>query len=125
MMYRCSILTNYNSVNDYRPVKRVYSPVKFFHNLLLHMENNFIIAILITVLFCLAKFIEMRFIEKQMKPLKFLVRDACIVFMSGVAATFIFFNMDSTMTDFFNVVTETKSVPQGGAAEVFTDAPGF
>ena len=89
------------------------------------MENNFIIAILITVLFCLAKFIEMRFIEKQMKPLKFLVRDTCIVFMSGVAATFIFFNMDSTMTDFFNVVTETKSVPQGGAAEIFTDAPGF
>jgi len=89
------------------------------------MEKILLIAVLITVFYCLAKFIELRFIEKDTKPLKFLVRDATIVFVSGVAAAFICFNMDSKLLDFMNVMTDTKTAPVGGAAEIFTDAPGF
>ena len=38
------------------------------------MDNIFIIAAIISVIFVIAKFIEMRFIEKEAKPLKFLIR---------------------------------------------------
>ena len=89
------------------------------------MEKILLIAVLVTAFYCLAKFIEIRFIEKETKPLKFLVRDAVIVFVSGVVAAFICFNMDSKLLDFMNVMTDTKTAPVGGAAEIFTDAPGF
>jgi len=89
------------------------------------MENVFVISFLVTALFCLAKFVEMKFLENELKPLKFLMRDAVIVFVCSVLATFVFFNMDVSLTDFLNVMTETKTAPVGGAAEIFTEAPGF
>lgn len=89
------------------------------------MEKILTIAVLITVFYCLAKFIEMKFVEKEMKPLKFLVRDAIIVFISGAAASFICFNVDGKLMDFMNVMTDTKTAPVGGATEIFTDSPGF
>ena len=89
------------------------------------MEKILFIAALITFFYCLAKFIEMKFVEKKMKPLKSLVRDAVIVFLSSIAATFVVFNMDGKMTDFLNVMTDTKTAPAIGATEIFTDSPGF
>lgn len=89
------------------------------------MEKILTIAILITVFYCLAKFIEMKFVEKQMKPIKFIVRDAIIVFICGAAASFICFNVDGKIMDFLNVMTDTKTAPVGGATEIFTDTPGF
>ena len=43
------------------------------------MENTFVIAAIISITFLLAKFLEMRYIEKESKPLKFLMRDAFLV----------------------------------------------
>ena len=90
------------------------------------MENIFVISIIATICFCVFKFVEMKFIEKEkeMKPLKFFVRDALIVFMSSLIATFVYFNMNTTISSFMNTVTETK-VLSTGATEVFTDVPGF
>jgi hypothetical protein len=67
------------------------------------------------------KFIEK---EKELKPLKFFVRDALIVFISALIASFVYFNLNSSISDFMNTVTETK-VLRTGATEVFTDVPGF
>lgn len=89
------------------------------------MEKILAIAVLITVFYCLAKFVEMKFVEKKMTPLKFIVRDALIVFVSGIIASYICFNIDGNMLDFLNVMTETKTAPIGGATEIFTDSPGF
>ena len=89
------------------------------------MENVLTIAILITVFFCLAKFVEMKFIDKELKPLKFMMRDVLIVFVSSVAASFIYFNMNGNLADFMNVMTDIKTAPVGGATEIFTDSPGF
>ena len=89
------------------------------------MEKILTIAVLITVFYCLAKFIEMKFVEKEMKPLKFLVRDALIVFISGTVASYICFNVDGKLMDFLNVMTDTKTAPAIGATEIFTDSPGF
>ena len=85
-----------------------------------------IVAIITTLLFCAFKFVEMRFIDKQkeMKPLKFFVRDLVLVFVSSLAAGFFFFNSNKQISEFVNTITDTKVIPEG-AAQVFTDAPGF
>lgn len=88
------------------------------------MEKVFIIPIFVTLLFCVIKFIEMRYLEKETKPLKYFVRDAIIVFLSGVASTFSFFHLENHISDFFNMVTETKTL-NTNATEIFTDSPGF
>ena len=90
------------------------------------MENMLIVAIITTLIFCLFKFIEIRFIDKQkeMKPLKFFVRDIVLVFVSSSAAGFFFFNSNKQINEFVNTITDTKVIPEG-TAQVFTDAPGF
>ena len=90
------------------------------------MENMLIVAIVTTLIFCAMKFIETRFIDKQkeMKPLKYFVRDMVFVFVSSLIAGFIFFNANRQISEFVNTITDTKVIPDG-QAQVFTDAPGF
>jgi hypothetical protein len=79
------------------------------------MENIFLIAAIVAVIFLIAKFIEMRFIEKENKPLKFLIRDSLIVYISVISGFFI--------------VTQLEPVIEGGGEIsmpiVFTDSPSF
>jgi hypothetical protein len=77
------------------------------------MENIFIIAGVVSVVFLIAKFLEMRFIEKEAKPLKHLIRDALVVYFSVVAGNF--------------VMEQINPVFEGGkkATPVFTDNPGY
>ncbi len=90
------------------------------------MENMLIVAIITTVIFFVIKFVEMRFIDKkkELTPLKFLVRDLVIVFVSSLIAGFVFFSGNKQISEFFNTITDTKVIPDG-QAQVFTDAPGF
>ena len=53
------------------------------------MDNIFVIAGVISIIFLIAKFLEMRFVEKESKPLKLLIRDALLVYFSVVAAHFL------------------------------------
>lgn len=80
------------------------------------MDNIFIIATVISVIFIISKFIEMRFIEKESKPLKLLIRDAILVYLSVVSGYFILEQLKPIMQD-------------GGsstvATQVFTDNPEF
>ena len=50
------------------------------------MASVFIVAGVIAVTFLLAKFLEMRYIEKESKPLKLLIRDALVVYFSVIVA---------------------------------------
>lgn len=88
------------------------------------MEKVFIISIVITCLFFLLKFLEMKFIDKELKPIKILIRDAIIVMTCSIISTFIYFNVDKNITEFFNVITNTKTVDTN-TPQVFTDQPGF
>ena len=54
------------------------------------MDNIFVIAGIIAVIFFIVKFLEMRFVDKESKPLKFLVRDTLVVYVSVVAGNFIY-----------------------------------
>jgi hypothetical protein len=88
------------------------------------MEKVFTVAVLVTFLFCLAKFVEMKFVEKELKPLKVVVRDALIVFFCAVAGSFVYFHLDGNIADFLNIVTDTKTL-NTSATQIFTDEPGF
>jgi hypothetical protein len=80
------------------------------------MDNIFFIAAVISVIFLISKFIEMRFIEKESKPLKLLIRDALLVYFSVVFGYF--------------VIGQINPILKGGSSgstitPVFTDNPGF
>ena len=78
------------------------------------MDNIFIIAVAISIIFLIVKFIEMRFIEKENKPLKFLIRDTLVVYFSVIAGYFI--------------IEQIQPVMEGGipsSPAVFTDNPEF
>ena len=83
------------------------------------MEKIILLSIAISVLFCIIKLLEMKYIEKEMPPLKFIVRDTLIVMISSFIPIFVFMKMSDTLGKIF-----------GGASlytspEIFTDTPGF
>jgi hypothetical protein len=53
------------------------------------MENLFLIAAIVSIVYFLLKFIEMRFLLKESKPLKLLIRDTLVVYFSVLAGTYI------------------------------------
>jgi len=76
------------------------------------MENIFIVAAIISLVFLIAKFIEMRFVDKESKPLKLLIRDTVLVYFSVVSGNFILEQLSPVMQ-------------KGGVTQVFTDNPEF
>jgi len=88
------------------------------------MEKVFILSIIVTCIFVILKVIEMKFIDKEFKPLKIMIRDSVVVFTSTMIGSFILFNMDGSVTDFLNVVTNNKSFNMS-ETQIFTDSPGF
>ena len=88
------------------------------------MEQFLIPAIIATSLFSILKFIEMKYLDKQMKPLKTVIRDAFMVFVSSLVGVYVFSLFGGSFQEFFNIVTESKTL-NAAATQVFTDVPGF
>lgn len=90
------------------------------------MEQVFIIAIATVLLFSVIKIVETKYLDKsgEKKPLKLMVRDAIIVFVSVVTASFGYFTFQNQIRDFFNIVTETPTL-NTATTQIFTDTPGF
>lgn len=74
----------------------------------------FVTAFMISVIFFVSKFIEMRFIERENKPLKFLIRDSLIVYVSVITGNFI-----------LQQITPVIQIGAGVNPQVFTDNPDF
>lgn len=90
------------------------------------MEKEFIGALLITILFGLIRFVEMKYFDNEITPLKFFVRDVVKVFLSALVGLFIFLQFNGPLTDFINTITNNPptlntSIP----LPIFTDDPGF
>jgi hypothetical protein len=79
------------------------------------MENIFIIAAIISIIFFIAKFVEMRFLDKEPKPLKLLVRDSLLVYFSVICGYFILEQIKPAI----------NSGGSGIPTPVFTDNPEF
>ena len=82
------------------------------------MENIFFTACVISLVFLVFKFIEMRFIEKESKPLKHLVRDTLVVYSSSILG----FLLLDQLRPVLNEVVEGGS---SGPPAVFVDNPTF
>ena len=76
------------------------------------MDNIFVVAAVISAIFLISKFIEMRFVDKESKPLKLLIRDTVIVYFSVISGNFIIEQLSPVMQ-------------KGGVTPVFTDNPEF
>ena len=83
------------------------------------MENLFALAAIVAIVYFFAKFLEMRFILKEVRPLKELIRDTVHVYISVVLGLFI--------ADQFSLVTNAVDKLSGKGANVaaFVDGPGF
>ena len=82
------------------------------------MDNIFIIAGVISFIFLIAKFVEMRFVDKESKPVKLLVRDALLVYFSVISGYFILEQLKSTTQNGGSGIGSTVT-------PVFTDNPAF
>jgi hypothetical protein len=80
------------------------------------MDNIFVVAGIIAVIFFIVKFLEMRFVEKESKPLKFLIRDTLVVYVSVVAGNFIYEQVTPALE---------QTVAATSAPIAFTDNPPF
>jgi len=88
------------------------------------MEKLLIIAAIVTFLFTVLKVFEMKYIAKKWTPLKFVIRDASMVFGSAFIGLFCFLQLNGSLNDFMNVVTDGKALALS-STQVFTDEPGF
>lgn len=79
------------------------------------MDNIFIIAAIISIIFFIVKFIEMRFIEKDSKPFKLLIRDSLLVYFSVIIGYFILEQLNPIL----------HNGGQPNTTQIFTDNPGF
>ena len=83
------------------------------------MDKIILLSIAISVLFCIIKLLEVKYIEKEMPPLKFIVRDTLIVMISSFVPIFVFIKMSDKLGNFFGGSSLSTS------PEIFTDTPGF
>jgi hypothetical protein len=96
------------------------------------MDTVFIFPILTSVLFFLIKLAEIRYFgggdgvgDDGKKPLKFIVRDTIMVFVSSLVVSYLMEYMNTYIADFFNVITDNKVVPTAVNTQIFTDQPNF
>ena len=89
------------------------------------MEQVLILAISVTFLFFILKIVEMKYLDKEIKPFKTIFRDTVIVFVSAMASSFVYFQFNTYINDFFNIITATPTLSTSANTPVFTDEPGF
>jgi heme/copper-type cytochrome/quinol oxidase subunit 4 len=59
--------------------------------------NTYLLAAIVSVLYGLIRFLEMRFVLKETKPLKFILRDAIIVYLTVMLGVFIVSQLENNM----------------------------
>jgi hypothetical protein len=79
------------------------------------MDNIFLAAGIISVIFFISKFLEMKYVDKEPKPLKILIRDSLLVYVSVIFGYFILEQLKPVINDI-----EIHSAPLA-----FTDNPPF
>jgi hypothetical protein len=79
------------------------------------MSNIFLVAGIISVIYFIGKFLEMRYVDAEPKPLKLLIRDSLLVYVSVVLGYSIVNQLKPIMNE--TVLSE--------APVAFTDNPPF
>ena len=77
--------------------------------------NYVLNSVIVSVVFFIFKFIEMRFINKEARPIKDLVKDTLVVFIASMISGYL---MDQFKLG--SLIDNVKEIPK-----VFTNEPGF
>ena len=80
------------------------------------MVNSLTLSAVCAVVYFIVRFLEMRFVQKESKPLKFLFRDSVFVMISVYVSYFIISQVSQS-----SVSVSSAS----GVTPAFTDQPGF
>lgn len=80
------------------------------------MEHLYLIAGFVSLFFAIGKIAQMKLIDKEDIPLKFLVRDMLLVYLSVIVGAFIVEQLVPIMSD----IDPSQSQPAA-----FTDNPSF
>jgi len=88
------------------------------------MERQLLVSFLISAFFFVLRIIEMKYIDKEWIPLKYVVRDIFMVFVASLIGSSLFFYSQNGILEFFSVVTDNIEVAPI-ASQIFTDEPGF
>jgi len=89
------------------------------------MEKIIVLSILITCMYGFISFGIMKLIDKKIKPLKIFVRDMVCVFIISLFINMVYFYFDNSITELFNVVTNSRNMNNLATPQIFTDSPGF
>ena len=81
-------------------------------------------AIAIVLVFTLFKIVEMRYIEREVRSLKFFIRDAVYVLAASLAVLYLYFRFEKSIHEFFCFMTDSK-VLIPNTTQIFTDEPSF
>ena len=77
--------------------------------------NKLLSSGLISIIYLIIKFLEMRFVSKENKPLKNLVLDSLIVFIASIITLFLFEQFDIT-----TILNKINTTPV-----IMTNTPNF
>ena len=80
------------------------------------MENIFLYAGIISVIYFIVKFVEMKYVDQESKPLKVLVRDTILVYASVILGDFVMGQVAPKVND---------ALSASVSPEVFNDTPDF
>tara|TARA_B100000674_G_C37892722_1_gene939792 strand:- start:119 stop:355 length:237 start_codon:yes stop_codon:yes gene_type:complete len=76
-------------------------------------QSIFVIAGMISIVYLIIKYLEMKFVLKENRPMKIMIRDAIIVYLSVVSGNFVL--------EQFGGVKNVVKAP----TEIFTNEPTF
>jgi hypothetical protein len=88
------------------------------------MEKVLLLSIVITVFFGIMKFVEMKYLENKLKPLRDMIRDLVMVFGASFVCAFGLINYQHKFDDFWSVITNQNVLPET-TTQVFTGNPDF
>ena len=88
------------------------------------MEKEIAFSLLVSIFYGIFKFIEMKYIEKEWKPVKLIVRDVIMVMISSFVGAIIFVQYHQSFSNFFSVITDNVMLDTSNT-KVYTDSPSF
>ena len=89
------------------------------------MENTILLTIVISVLFIVAKMVEMKYIENEMLPMKLLAREVMMVAACVFGVLYVFFEYKGKLAEWFGLSVIGGAIDAIKPPEIFTDNPGF
>ena len=88
------------------------------------MEKALFLSVVVVVIFGVLKFLEMKYLDKHLKPLRDVVRDLVMVFLSAFLCSMGLLQYQDKVDDFLSVITNTNTM-KAEHTQVFTGIPDF